>query len=81
MPRKTVISIGDRVSSRRRQLEMSQYELATKSGLRTEVISRLERGRSPASLVSVCKLAPVLGMTLDELVNGSEALASKGKKK
>jgi transcriptional regulator with XRE-family HTH domain len=83
MSRKAVITIGDRVRARRLELKKSQWELAVDSGMRPESISRIEKGKSPASLASLHKLCPVLGLSLDELV-GPQPGAShpkKGKKK
>lgn len=73
MNKRLVISIGDQLKSARIKLKMSQYEVAQRAGLRPEVISRLETGKSGASLASLHKLAPVLGFSLDELVASSTA--------
>lgn len=91
MSKRLVVTLGDKVRSRREGLGMSQYELAQKSGLRPEVVSRIETGKSGASLASLHKLAPILGLSIDELVRdqstvrkttGAETAAktTKGKK-
>lgn len=79
--RALVITIGDRLKAKRLALKKSQYEVAVESGLRPEVISRLETGKSNASLASLHKLAPVLGFSIDELVKDQQSVTKqKGKK-
>lgn len=70
MKKPAVVTVGDRVRAARNAKALSQLDLATAAGLRPEVISRLERGTTASSLASLHKLAPVLGVTLDELLNG-----------
>lgn len=79
MARRAIITIGDRLRSARLKLRKSQFEVAVEAGIRPEVISRLETNKSGASLASLHKLAPVLGLTLDELVR--EPAAAKPPKK
>ena len=57
--------------SKREKMGLTQTELAAACKVRSETISRLERG-APASLMSLFKIAPVLKMTLDELVKGKK---------
>ena len=80
MVKRAVVTIGDRLRAARIKLKKSQYEVAVESGLRPEVISRLETGKTGASLVSLHKLAPVLGLSIDELVKDQQ-LSSSAKKK
>lgn len=69
MPAKRlVVTIGDKLRAAREKLEKTQYEIAVASGLRPEVISRLENNKTAATLASLHKLAPVLGFSIDELV-------------
>jgi transcriptional regulator with XRE-family HTH domain len=70
MSRNKPVTIGDRVRHAREKLGKTQLELANECGVRSETISRIERGRNDAALASLHKIAPALGMTLDELVNG-----------
>lgn len=86
MTKRAVVTIGDRLRAKRLALNKSQYEVAVEAGLRPEVISRLENGRNKASLVSLHKLAPVLGFSIDEIIKDDGAVktttakAVKGKK-
>jgi transcriptional regulator with XRE-family HTH domain len=54
---------------RRKTLGLTIAELAEKSGLSTNWVSEVERGREP-SLASVIALARALDMTPGELVDG-----------
>lgn len=75
MKKPAVVTVGDRVRAARNAKALSQLDLAQAAGLRPEVVSRLERGASAASLASLHKLAPILGVTLDELLNGKPPAA------
>lgn len=90
MTKRAVVTLGDRLRKARMDKNMSQYDVAKAAGVRPEVISRLETGKSPGSLTSLHKIAPVLGLTIDELTvdtqpgikpaRGKPTPASKGKK-
>lgn len=75
--RRIVVTLGDRVRAKREALGLTQYEVAMKAGMRPEGVSRIETGKSPASLVSLHKIAPVLGTTIDELLKDSIAPGMK----
>lgn len=73
---KRVVTLGDRVRSQREKLGLTQYQVAVRAGVRPEGISRIETGKSPASLVSLHKIAPVLGMSIDELLRDQSSTQS-----
>lgn len=77
MAKRAVITLGDKLRAARLKQKKSQYEVAVECGLRPEVISRLETGKSGASLASLHKLAPVLGLTIDELMADPAAAPAK----
>lgn len=79
MTKRALVTLGDKLRAKRLALKKSQYEVAVEAGLRPEVISRLENNKSPGSLVSLHKLAPVLGLTIEELANLSQPPKPKGK--
>lgn len=83
MSKRALVTIGDRLRAKRLALKKSQYEVAVEAGLRPEVISRLETGKSNASLASLHKLAPILGFSIDELVKDQQTVSKtmKGKTK
>jgi PAS domain S-box-containing protein len=54
-------SFGRWVRERRRQLALSQDELAYKCGLHRTYVGGVERGERNPSLINICKIAAVLG--------------------
>ncbi len=83
MARRNVITLGDKLRKRRTDLKKSQYDVAKEAGVRPELISRLENGRSDGSFASLHKIAHVLGMTIDELtadVTTTKKTHNQGKK-
>ncbi len=56
----------------RRKAALSQQELAERSGMTQETISRLERGHHAARGRTVRKLADALGVEPKELIKGEE---------
>lgn len=81
MSRNKIVTIGDRVRHARQRLGKTQLELAIQCGMRPEQVSRIESGRSNAGLASLHALAPVLGMTLDELVGTNSSIKPKKEEK
>lgn len=79
MTKRAPITLGDKLRAKRLAMKKSQLEVAIEAGLRPEVISRLENGKSPGSLASLHKLAPVLGLSIDELTKDQQATATKTK--
>lgn len=67
MTKRAPVTLHDELRAARLRLKKTQYEIAIEAGVRPEVVSRLERGKSRASLASLHKLCPVLGLSLDEL--------------
>jgi transcriptional regulator with XRE-family HTH domain len=61
-------SIGKRVKASRKQCNMTQAELAEKTGMSDVFISRIETGDRRASLGSLIKIAIILEISLDSLV-------------
>lgn len=64
------IEMGRRVRRKRRELGLTQEQLAEQVGLSTSFIGFIERGEKAPSLDTMAKLADVLDMTLDYLVCG-----------
>jgi transcriptional regulator with XRE-family HTH domain len=65
--------VGSRITELRKECGWTKQELANRTGLRPERISRLERGLREASLTEAARLADALGASLDELVHGPAA--------
>ncbi len=58
------MNIGDRIRSRRMQLQFSITELSKRSGLSSPFLSQLEHGHTQASLDSLLKIAKALEVSL-----------------
>lgn len=68
--KRIVLTVGDRIRKARENKGLSQWELATRAGIRPETVSHLECNRRQAALGSLWKLAPVLGVKMEWLLNG-----------
>lgn len=67
-------TIGERIRTRRRALELTQEQLAQAIGLTPQHISAIEMDKRAPSLASLGKLAVELGITIDYLVAGKEGI-------
>ena len=54
----------------RRNMKLTQVQLAEKSGVDVQVISRIERKSQNPNLICAARLARYLGVTVDELFGG-----------
>ena len=61
-------SIGERIKANRKQRQMTQAELAERTGMSDVYISRIETGVRSPSLGSLMKISLVLSLSLDSLV-------------
>lgn len=64
--------IGRRIQEIRKYNEISQAELAEYTDLSAPYISHIETGLKKASLESLIRIANVLGVTVDQLLNGNQ---------
>jgi transcriptional regulator with XRE-family HTH domain len=64
------ISIGEFVAERRKELRLTQQNLADDLGYTNQAISKFESGRSQMDVNSLPKLASLLSLSLDELIHG-----------
>ena len=64
--------IGRRVKEIRKQLHVTQAQLAEMTDLSISYISHIETAQKKASLESLVRIADVLGITVDELLNGNQ---------
>ncbi len=64
--------IGQRVLLRRRELGLTQQELAERCGFPYQVISGLERGRQSIYVERLADIAQVLGVSADYLLGLTE---------
>jgi len=63
-------SIGKRIRDRRRELDLSQNELAKKADIGWNSISTYERGTTIPTVPTMRKLADALNVTTDWLIYG-----------
>ena len=72
MPRNedSLVTLGDRIKSRREDLQLSQESLADKCDFDRTYISMLERGRRNPAFLNLLKLAEGLDLSLSTLIKG-----------
>lgn len=63
------MKLGDKISSLRKQKNISQVELAEKTNISRDGISKYERGDIVPSVEYAKRIADVLGVSLDYLVS------------
>lgn len=62
--------IGQRVHARRREMDLTQGELAERIGVSGSFVGHIERGEKIPSLETMARLVKALNTTLDQLVFG-----------
>jgi len=68
-------ALGEEIRARRRQLRISQEQLAHDAGLHRNVIGRLERGSYNTTLLSLESIAARLRVPVSELIAAAERRA------
>ena len=68
------MSTGSRIRKRRKELELTQQELARALGITSQHISAIEQDKRAPSLPSLSRLAEELGVTVDHLITGKEGV-------
>lgn len=74
------VAFGIVLRELRKQRELSQEALAHESGLERNYISLLELGRNSASIKTLFKLTPVLGVSVSEFMRQVETTLTRAKK-
>lgn len=72
------MTLGERLKMRRKQLGYSQHELAEKSGILQNQISRYEADTNMPTSEALVKLAKALNVTSDWLLGLNEELIDYG---
>lgn len=65
--------LGQRISERRKSLNWTQDQLAERLGVDAETVSRFERGATVPSLVTLDRLAPILKVSISDLLSDASA--------
>lgn len=68
------MSISERLIKKRKELDFTQAELATRAGLKPPAISQYESGVRSPSYDALIKLSNALNVTTDYLISGNEDL-------
>lgn len=70
-------SIGKRIRERRKELNLTQEDLARTLGFTPQHISVIEQDKRAPSLPSLARLAEELGVTIDYLITGKEGVITE----
>lgn len=68
------IKTADRLCTLRKEHNLSQEELAEKLGVSRQAVSKWERSEASPDTDNLIELAHIYGISLDELINGDEAI-------
>jgi transcriptional regulator with XRE-family HTH domain len=68
------MNIGKRMRERRKELNLTQEQLARALGVTPQHISVIEQDKRAPSLSSLARLAEELGVTTDYLITGKEGV-------
>ena len=71
------MSIGKRIRERRKELNLTQEDLAKALGFTPQHISVVEQDKRGPSLLSLARLAEELGVTIDYLITGKEGVITE----
>jgi transcriptional regulator with XRE-family HTH domain len=70
---------GEIISSKRREKEMTQKELAERLNITDKAVSKWERNIALPDISTLPKLADVLGVSIEELINAKPQKINKSK--
>jgi transcriptional regulator with XRE-family HTH domain len=74
VPTRSILdSLGAEVRQRRKDRDLSQEELAHRSGYSRAVVSKLERGEENVAVMTLFAIAVTLEVSMTELFAGAEA--------
>lgn len=66
---KLPVRLGRNLAARRKEMSLTQAQVAERLGVDTETLSRFERGRNVPSLLTLERLAQVLASTCADLLD------------
>lgn len=66
---KLPVRLGRNLAARRKEMSLTQAQVADRLGVDTETVSRFERGKNVPSLLTLEQLAHVLASTCADLLN------------
>ena len=62
--------IGDRICTKRKQLGLTQEQVADKMDVSIQMISNLERGNKAIKIDNLIKISEILGVSTDYILTG-----------
>ena len=68
------MTLGEKIKSRRRELKLTQQELAKALGVTSQHISAIEQDKRAPSLTSLARIAEELGVSVDYLITGKDSI-------
>ena len=68
------MTIGKRIAALRKEKGMTQEELSQKMEVSAQAVSKWENDQTCPDIISLPKLAKILGVTVDELLAGKEEI-------
>lgn len=77
MNKELLIQIGKRIHDRRRNLSMTQEQLAEKMDVSVQMISNLERGNKEIKISNLIELSSILDLSIDYLLTGKKITENK----
>jgi len=63
-------AIGNRISERRKQLNLTQEQVAEKMNVSIQMVSNLERGNKAIKIENLLKISEILDMSTDYILTG-----------
>ena len=63
-----LIGIGERICNRRKQLGLTQEQIADKMDVSVQMISNLERGNKAIKIDNLIKISEILGVSTDYIL-------------
>lgn len=67
-----LIEIGKRIQNRRKQLALTQEQLAEKMNVSIQMVSNLERGNKAIRIDNLINLSQILDVSTDYILTGKE---------
>ena len=68
------MTLGEKIKSRRRELKLTQQELAKALAVTSQHISAIEQDKRAPSLASLTRIAEELGVSVDYLITGKDSI-------
>lgn len=66
-------AIGTRISSKRKQLNYTQEQIAEKMDVSIQMVSNLERGNKAIKIENLLKISKILNISTDYILTGNHA--------